>query len=416
MFLVLQISPVRLNADVPPSPRKNAVMSRTIMIIGAGIGGLTTALAFASNGYDVDIVEQAPGLSEVGAGLQLSPNASRILIALGLGDALRKTMIIPHEIVLASGQSLRKITHVPGGSFAEDRWGAPYGVMHRADLQSLLLNAVRAHPNCHLHLGQRAQPPRIASLHQQLNRPTPDLIVGADGVWSQTRELIDAAPPPRFASQVAWRFKVPSDMVRTILNPINVTAFMGPRTHLVAYPLDQGKTINMVAITRGTRRAENWDNREASSDRQSLLRAFAGWHADIVSILRKAPEMNCWPLYEVVDGAWHNPDRTILIGDAAHAMTPFAAQGAAMAIEDGYELAHAVSQAASGDLTSTLARFEAARRARISRTRSRGAFNQFAYHARGPIRLGRDLVLSLKPPESLAADLDWLYGYRATGL
>jgi len=122
------------------------VTARNILIIGAGIGGLTTALAFARNGDDVDIVEQAPSLSEVGAGLQVSPNASRILIALGLGDKLRQAMITPHEIVLASGRSLRKITHVPCGAFAADRWEAPYGVMHRADLQAMLLEAVLLTP------------------------------------------------------------------------------------------------------------------------------------------------------------------------------------------------------------------------------------------------------------------------------
>lgn len=391
-------------------------MASNIVIIGAGIGGLTTALAFAAKGHEVDIVEQAPALSEVGAGLQVSPNASRILIALGLGQALRDAMISPHEIVLSSGRSLRKITHVPCGRFAEERWGAPYGVMHRADLQTLLLDAVMAHPNCNLHLGQRIQSADIKSLHQRLNRPVHDLIVGADGVWSQTRSLVPGAPQPRFTGQVAWRFKVPTDVARPVLNPANVTAFLGSRTHLVTYPLDEGKTINMVAITRGNSPGETWAEQEAATQRRDLLNAFAGWHPDLLSILGNAPEMTCWPLFEVPDGIWHDGKRTMLIGDAAHAMTPFAAQGAAMAIEDGYELAQAFSQTRGGELATTLARYEATRRARITRTRSRGAFNQFAYHARGPIRFGRDLVLSLKPPESLAADLDWLYSYRATGL
>lgn len=389
--------------------------ARNILIIGAGIGGLTTALAFARNGHDVDIVEQAPALSEVGAGLQVSPNASRILIALGLGDALREAMIRPHEIVLASGRSLRKITHVPCGAFAADRWGAPYGVMHRADLQSLLLEAVVTHPNIRLHLDQHIESIDIESVHDQFGQPRPGLVVGADGVWSQTRRLIPGAPAPRFSGQVAWRFKVATKDARSVLNPTNVTAFLGSRTHLVAYPLEHGTTINMVAIARGTDPGETWAERENATGRQDLLSAFAGWHPDLVSILRQAPEMTWWPLFEVPDGRWHTAGGPVLIGDAAHAMTPFAAQGAAMAIEDGFELAQVCTRA-TGDMAATLEAYETRRRARIGRARSRGAFNQFAYHASGPIRLGRDFVLSLKSPESLAADLDWLYGYRATGL
>tara|TARA_R110000850_G_scaffold2897_12_gene13425 strand:- start:3 stop:1178 length:1176 start_codon:yes stop_codon:yes gene_type:complete len=387
----------------------------SILIIGAGIGGLAAALAFAHKGHEVDIVERAPALSEVGAGLQISPNASRILIALGLGDALRETMIIPHEIVLASGRSLRKITHVPCGQFAADRWGAPYGVMHRADLQTLLLDAVTADSRCRLHLNQTVSSPDIASLHDRLGCPRPNLVIGADGVWSQTRNLIGGASRPRFSGKVAWRFKVAAEQARQVLAPVNVTAFLGADTHLVAYPLEHGETINMVAIARGANPGETWAQRESQTDRRELLDAFANWHPGLVSILRQAPEMTWWPLFEMPDGPWHDSARTVLIGDAAHAMTPFAAQGAAMAIEEGFELAGDFSRDPA-DTAAMLRQFEARRRARINRARSRGAFNQFAYHARGPVRLGRDLVLALKRPESLAADLDWLYGYRATGL
>jgi salicylate hydroxylase len=388
---------------------------RNILIIGAGMGGLTTALSFARAGHEVHLVEQAPALSEVGAGLQVSPNASRILIGLGLGEALQRAMVHPHEIVLASGGSLRKITHVPCGAFAAERWGAPYGVMHRADLQTLLLDAVNAQPNCHLHLGQRISSTGIGELANRLGLPRPDLVVGADGVWSEIRKLIKGTPSPRFSGQVAWRFKVPTDVARPVLNPASVTAFLGPRTHLVAYPLEKGKTVNMVAITRGNDPGQTWAQREQPDRRQDLLAAFSGWHRDLIAILRQAPEMTRWPLYELPDGPWHDGANTIVIGDAAHAMTPFAAQGAAMAIEDGYELAQACN-GVEGELAATLQAYQARRRARVSRTRSRGAFNQFAYHARGPIRLGRDLVLALRQPENLAAELDWLYGYRATGL
>tara|TARA_R110002020_G_scaffold34066_2_gene103366 strand:+ start:27061 stop:28239 length:1179 start_codon:yes stop_codon:yes gene_type:complete len=390
--------------------------AQNITIVGAGMSGLAAALAFARNGHEVDIVEQTGTLSEVGAGLQISPNASRILIELGLGDQLAASMICPEQISLVSGQSLRKITHVPCGKFAADRWGAPYGVMHRADLQAILLDAVNADPNCRLHLGQRIEAADIAFLHDRLGQPVPALIVGADGVWSQTRRLVPGSSTPRFSGQVAWRFRMPADIATSIVNPRNVTAFLGPETHLVAYPIEGGAAINMVAITRGTDPGQTWAERENPTDRIKLLDAFGDWHPDLVSLLREAPQMTWWPLFEIPDGRWSNDTGTVLIGDAAHAMTPFAAQGAAMAIEDGFELARVFSDAQTGMLQQAVSDYETRRRIRIGRARKRAAFNQFAYHARGPIRLGRDLVLALRRPESLAGDLDWLYGYRASGL
>ena len=389
--------------------------AQNITIVGAGIAGLVTALAFARNGYEVDIIEQASVLSEVGAGLQISPNASRILIELGLGDPLARAMNSPQEITLVSGQSLRKITHVPCGSFAANRWGAPYGVMHRADLQALLLDAVHADGRCRLHLDQRFEAADIRTLDHRPGQPPAQLVIGADGVWSQIRRLVPGASAPRFSGQVAWRFEMPADSTRKILNPENVTAFLGPQTHLVAYPLENATTVNMVAITKGKDPGRTWAEREKPTDRIGLLDAFRDWHPDMLSMLRDAPQMTWWPLFEVPDGRWSNDAGTVLIGDAAHAMTPFAAQGAAMAIEDGYELAQAVSQAA-GHTQTAIADYETRRRIRIGRARQRAAFNQFAYHARGPVRLGRDLVLALRSPESLAGDLDWLYGYRAAGL
>ncbi|KGF70223.1 salicylate hydroxylase [Hoeflea sp. BAL378] len=388
--------------------------AHTITIVGAGIAGLTTALTFAGKGYEVDIVEQAETLSELGAGLQISPNASRILIDLGLGDALAGAMIRPEEISLVSGLSLRKIAHVPCGAFAAQRWGAPYGVMHRADLQAMLLRAVEAEPRCRLHLGQRIEDGEIASMHARFGQPA--LTVGADGVWSQTRRLVPGALVPNFSGLVAWRFMMPDDSGRAVLDKRNVTAFLGPNAHLVAYPVDGGRAINMIAITRGMDPGRTWAQREDPSDRRVLLDAFAGWHPDLLSLFRQAPQMTWWPLFGVPDGRWSNDAGTILIGDAAHAMTPFAAQGAAMAIEDGYELAQAFSAAPASARGRALADYETHRRARIGRARKRAAFNKFAYHARGPVRLGRDLVLAVKSPQSLARDLDWLYGYRAAGL
>lgn len=394
-------------------------MVQDVTIIGAGIAGLTAALSFSALGHRVVIIDQAASLSEVGAGLQISPNASRILMALGLGAALEKASTYPVEITLTSGNSLRRIANVPCGEFAKKRWGAPYGVMHRADLQALLLDAATADRNCRLRLGQRVESAELDSIASHSGSSGGNLVIGADGVWSQTRRRVHSAATPRFSGQVAWRFKIPASFASEVLDCRNVTAFLGPRSHLVAYPLDNGRVINMVAIASGRDPGPNWATRENPGDRAELLAAFGHWNRGLVDILRQAPEMTWWPLFEMADGGWYDGNRTVLIGDAAHAMTPFAAQGAAMAIEDAYELAHAVGSpaalAAGNDVRSSLLRFETHRRARVARARSRAAFNRFAYHARGPVRLGRDLVLALRSPENLAADFDWLYGYHAPG-
>jgi salicylate hydroxylase len=381
----------------------SAIKSTTI--VGAGIAGLTAALALARKGIACHILEQAPSLEEVGAGLQLSPNASRILADLGLLDALSTRWSEPDHILLSSGGSLAPLASVPAGSAARSRWGAPYGVLHRASLQEILLESVRQNPLCTLETGRK-----IDSAEDAHALAPSDVLIAADGVWSRLRQAVPGTLPARYSGNVAWRFLLPYGLAPAFLNPRTVTAFLGPHAHLVAYPLAQVQAFNIVAIhARADAPPEGWLRKGDAAARGRLENAFAGWHADIRRLITDAQNPMLWPLFACPDGAWTD-GRTVLIGDAAHAMTPFAAQGAAMAIEDAALLANRL--AGAGDPHEALRRFETERRARIAKVRSRGAFNRFAYHARGPIALGRNLVLSLRAPEQLARDLDWLYGYR----
>jgi salicylate hydroxylase len=375
--------------------------SQPVVIVGAGIAGLTAALSFARKGISAEIFERTSVLSETGAGLQLSPNATRLLTKLGLLPQLENLWREPQAVTLVSGSSLRMIASVPSGQFARDRWGAPYGVLHRADLQKTLLDAVTANPLCRLHLGAEFD----LSAHMTATKPR--LVVGADGVWSTMRKRIEGAGKATFSGNVAWRFTLSEGDAPAFFDTTKVSAFLGGGSHLVVYPLQQTRSFNVVAITSGADTGQSW-NRSLPPEisRQRLLEAFAGWNPRIVDLLRRATEPTVWPLYQVSDGAWHRGEEIVLIGDAAHAMMPFAAQGAAMAIEDAFELASFVADG------KPLAAFADHRKSRIARVRSRGTFNRFAYHARGPVRLGRDLVLSLRRPESLAADFDWLYGYE----
>jgi salicylate hydroxylase len=374
-------------------------------IVGAGVAGLTAALALARHGISSEIFEQAPSLDEVGAGLQISPNASRILGKLDVLERLTALWLEPQAIRLISGTTLRELASVPMGDTARLRWSAPYGVLHRASLQGALLEAVQQNPLCTLHLGVRLESGDIPDGSSKA-----DVLIGADGAWSKIRDKVADSPVSRFSGNIAYRFTVSAADARGALDQHSVAAYLGPSAHLVCYPLREADRFNMVAITSGHSTAHAWSGQPTAGQRQQLLSRFSRWNGTLLSLLEKSEEMTFWPLYEATHGKWQNGRDTVLIGDAAHAMMPFAAQGAAMAIEDAYELA---SFLARRPVAEALRLFEARRVPRINRLRQRGAFNQFAYHARGPIRIGRDIVLSLKSPQSLAADLDWIYGYHA---
>ncbi|WP_082476890.1 FAD-dependent monooxygenase [Rhizobium sp. Leaf371] len=395
------------SAPASEAPPTDENVSLTVAIVGAGMAGLTAALALAAKGIAVDILERASGLDAVGAGLQLSPNATRILAALGLSEALAPHWVEPDEIRLADGRSLRRVATVPAGRFARNRWDAPYAVVSRADLQRALADAVRAHPLCRLHLGTPVADATPEAIARHTGRH-PDLIVGADGVRSNVRATM-GLPPARFSGNVAWRLTVPPGRpVPHPFDPTVVTAFLGRNAHLVAYPMGAGGGLNLVAI--GSGRAEQADGDIAARDAVSAL--LNGWNPALRDALKQAEPLGRWPLYEIADGDWHDGTR-ILIGDAAHAMMPFSAQGTAMAIEDAAALADTLS--GTTRLQTALETFVALRKPRIERVRARGAFNRFAYHAAGPLRLGRNLVLSLRPPERLAEDFDWLYAHRLPG-
>ncbi len=397
---------------------------RPILIAGAGVAGLTAALAFARRGFQVRIFERAPELEPVGAGLQLSPNAARILRRLGVLDALGPVAVRPGAVVLKDATSLRELARVPLGEAAERRWGAPYLVAHRADLQKALLTCVGAEPAIELMLGASLQ--RAAASSDGVNlsieaggsplRAQGVLLIGADGVWSTARGFVDGRHgKSRFAGELAWRTTVPAQspaggIVSRLGGAGHVLAFLHPGFHLIAYPVSGGAAFNLVAFTKGERIAESWSGK---ADPEILSRAMRGTAPELARLAGEAAPWLAWPLHTVAPRRpWTLRGGIALIGDAAHAMTPFAAQGAAMAIEDAETLAHAVAAARHGPVDA-LAGWERDRKPRVAKVARRGALNHLAWHAAGPVALARDLVLKLRSPDSLAADLDWLYGWRA---
>ncbi|WP_176083335.1 FAD-dependent monooxygenase [Martelella sp. HB161492] len=379
-------------------------------IIGAGIAGLTAALALARQGISSEIFEQAEVLVEVGAGLQISPNAARCLDALDVLAPLTAQWREPSRVALASGASLRQVAYVPVNN-ARERWGAPYGVLHRATLQSELKSAVQSNPLCMLKLGARIDRASHAAV-SAICEKTPDVVICCDGVWSHSRRQVEGAPEARFSGNIAWRFVLSSEDAPSFLDREAVTAYMGTQAHLIAYPLRDVGGFNLVAIAAGASAGEAWHTEVDSSWKSALERHFSGWNPQLKQLFAHATP-TFWPLYEVGEGSWHNSKDMIVIGDAAHAMMPFSAQGAAMAIEDAVELATFLAELPAAE---AFAAFVAHRRPRLAKLKKRGQFNKFAYHASGPVRLGRDLVLAFRSPASLAADMDWIYSYHAHGL
>lgn len=392
--------------------------ARPVAIAGAGIAGLTCALAFAARGFSVTIFERSPKLEDIGAGLQLSPNATHVLSRLGVLPLLEADAVKPEAIDLLRATSLRKVASVPLGDAAEQRWAAPYLTIHRADLQRALVSAVEAHPSISLQTGttvvgcDSAGSLRVAGDDgEEQRRDGFQLVVAADGVWSTLRHQMRQAEPSRYSGYMAWRAVLDRTTMPTLWMPPSdrVTTFLSGNFHLVAYPLRGGELLNLVALAKSPAAAAQWAN---ASDSQQLARLMRGAHKDLLALVKAAGPWTTWPLHEVApDGAWVSPEGVVLIGDAAHAMTPFAAQGAAMAIEDAVVLADAVARFPN-DRTAALHAYQASRVPRVQRAARRGAFNRFAWNATGPIALGRDVVLSLRPAQSLAADMDWLYGWR----
>jgi salicylate hydroxylase len=395
--------------------------TRPVIISGAGIAGLTAALAFSRRGFSVHLFEQASHIESLGAGIQLSPNATRILDRLGVLDALRAKAVQPQAVVLKEATTLRELAKVPLGEAAETRWHAPYLVTHRADLQQALMAATLEAPNIELTAGTPVRdiitgPESVAVLAgDKAGWPVSgSLLIGADGVWSTVRRLCRNHADSRFTGELAWRATIRADSSAGAaflqIGAMHcVTAFLNGGFHLVAYPISAGAAVNLVAFTPAERIADGWSG---MGEHSFLERAVRREAPALVDLIKKAGPWSIWPLHTVDAKAAWTASNIALIGDAAHAMTPFAAQGAAMAIEDAETLAHFVS-VRPGDLPATLQEWESVRRQRVLRVIRRGALNRLAWHAAGPVALARNLLLKSRPAENLVADLDWLYSWGA---
>ncbi len=364
---------------------------RTIAIIGGGIGGLTAALAFARQGAQVSVHEQAPAIAEVGAGLQITPNGARALHALGLADALDHVGLRAVAV-----QPMDALTARPIARFDLTRQTPPYRFLHRADLIGLLAAAC-ADAGVRIVLNVRITDLAAAGMADA------DLTIGADGLHSVARPLLNNPAAPFFTGQVAWRAIIPAQV-----DPM-AQIWMAPGRHVVTYPLP-GNRLNIVAVQeRSTWAAEGWHH---ADDPANLRAAFADGAPALRDLLARVEATNLWGLFRhPVAEHWHN-DRIALLGDAAHPTLPFLAQGANLAIEDALVLARITD--AQPDLASALKAYQGARRPRVARAIAAANANARNYHLSGLQR--RVAHLGLKTLGKIAPDafinrLGWLYNF-----
>jgi salicylate hydroxylase len=356
-----------------------------IAIVGGGIGGLAAALALVRRGIEVDVYEQAPELRELGAGVQISANGTRVLHALGLKDALEKVQVLPAGKAIRlwnTGQSWKLFDL---GLQSVARYGFPYITIHRGDLHGVIARALlQAKPGA-IHLGRKctglAQTPDGVELRFESGEPvTAKLVIGADGVHSVVREHLFGAAKPQFCGIIAWRGVIPIERVPASISRTIGTNWVGPGGHVIHYPLRAGTLMNFVGMgERSDWQVEGWNVRGTTTE---VLNDFPGWHPDIHAFIRNIDVPYKWALaLRPVMDAW-SKGRCTLLGDACHPMVPFLAQGAVMALEDGLVLARALAKYPN-DHATAFARYEAARRERANAVVDGSAAMIPRFHNRG---------------------------------
>ncbi len=385
------------------------------IVVGAGVGGLTAALALARAGLSVTVVEQAQALGEVGAGLQVSPNATRVLFNLGLETELSALAFRPEAVEARGWRRGQEISRAPLGESARERYGFPYFHMHRADLISVLEQACRAEAGIALRLGSEVvacpgdgTPALDLASGERLEA---DILVGADGIRSVVREALFGPAAPRFTGQVAWRGLVPAERLKDAgIRPV-ASLWMGPGAHFVHYFVRGGTLVNFVGVVeRSDWREESWSSRGEAAD---LRRDFAGWHPSVRRIVEAAPEDACfrWALFDRDPLPEWGRGAVTLLGDACHPTLPFMAQGACMAIEDAAVLAGCLAGCGRAGIPAALMRYAALRQARTAGIQAGSRRNATIYHLAPPFSWARNLVMGAGL--GMGSTMDGLYRYDA---
>jgi salicylate hydroxylase len=394
-------------------------MQKKVLIVGGGIGGLATALACARGGFQVHVLERSSAFSEVGAGIQLGPNATRILRDWDLMDRLKSVACFPRTLRACNAITGELVGEKKLGESAIKRYGAPYATISRPDMHSLLLTAIAQRSGVEVNLGYEvtAVTQDESAVHLQVQAGDSGrqevmdskLVVGADGVWSRVRAQVMRSGGPRQTGHLAYRALVPMSSLSEHMRTQDITAWMGPDFHVVQYPVCGGEMLNVVAIVHGDSPGDltDWDHSANAAEIQLLLGQA---HPRLRDLIYAIPQWRLWPLSDrpPMRGAEeHYSGRVVLVGDAAHPMRPYLAQGACMAIEDGEALARRLSDKGHATVQQAISAFAQERWVRNARVQARSIRNGEIFHAKGALQTARDLALRLAAPRLM--DVPWLY-------
>ena len=385
---------------------------RTIQIAGAGIAGLTAALLLNARGYRIEVHEKAAGFETIGAGIQISPNAMHVLASLGLERQLKTYATIPASVIVHSARNAEQLSRMPLGSAAAKRYGQPYLVIHRADLHSVLASACHNNPDIDVNMASEvvdaASHPNgttvLVKSGASLKEVHGAALIGADGIWSHVRKSALDLPPAVDSGYCAWRALLTTDSFeQSIVDNTNV--WLAPNAHMVTYPVRNGRNINAVIITKGI-------DKDLPKNRvhDELMKRTEKFHPSLKEMIAGNTNWSAWPVYETQDFSSMADQSIALIGDAAHAMLPFAAQGAAMAIEDAAVLAKHLTP--NCDIEAALDAFQNERMPRIRKTMKLARKNGGLFHLSWPMSTFRNIGMTMLPQKSMLARQDWLFDWK----
>ena len=387
-------------------------MPNQALIAGGGIGGLAAAIALGRRGIASEILERSDLAEETGAGIQLGPNATRALDALGVLDAIEPYSFRPEAICIYDGVSGRKLTSLPLGQEAARRYGAPYLTLRRADLHAGLRAALTGITVASLQSGfdltafDAHADKTVIARGRDGREVRGAFLIGADGLWSTVRSIVSPDARLRFAGATAWRARLPRDSLPSRFAAPEVGLWLGPKTHLVHYPVGGGAELNIVAVTEGGATGQGWNR---SGDKTALLACFERWARHSKALLEQAEGWRVWSLYRLTGLKCWNAGAVTLLGDAAHPVLPYLAQGAALAIEDAVTLAACIAEDRPD---AAFRRYQRLRKPRAERVQRAARRMGWLYHLSAPLAQARNLVLARRSEEAAIRRFDWLYRYE----